>query len=175
MSGKRSRDPLDGETIAVIGAGFGGLSAACYLADAGAEVTLFERDDHPSGCAGRIERDGFRIDTRPSWYLMPAVFDRFFEQFGRSAGEFYDPTELDPGYEVCWKDGDRAAMPADRTGQKGLVRRRRGWGWRQPRRLPRRCGGDLRIRDGAVRLPQSFTSRRWCHTPCTRTRSRPRR
>ena len=112
--------PLAGEAIAVVGAGFGGLSAAAHLADAGADVTIFERNEHPGGYAGRIERDGFRIDTGPSWYLMPEVFDRFFESFGRSTDEFYELTELDPLYEVVWKDGDRATMPADREGQKAL-------------------------------------------------------
>ncbi len=104
----------------MVGAGFGGLSAAAYLADAGADVTVFERNERLGGCAGRIERDGFRIDTGPSWYLMPEVFDRFFGHFGRSTEEFYELTELDPLYEVVWKDGDRAAMPADRAGQKAL-------------------------------------------------------
>ena len=109
---------LTGEEIAVVGAGFGGLSAACHLADAGADVTVLERHDHPGGYAGRIERDGFRIDTGPSWYLMPEVFDRFFERFGRETGEFYELTELDPLYDVRWKDGDRIRMPADREDQK---------------------------------------------------------
>ncbi|MBP1922772.1 phytoene desaturase [Halorubrum alkaliphilum] len=113
-------EPLAGESIAVVGAGFGGLSAAAYLADAGAEVTVLERNAHPGGYAGRIERDGFRIDTGPSWYLMPEVFDRFFEEFGRETEEFYELTELDPLYDVYWKDGDHARMPPDREGQKAL-------------------------------------------------------
>ncbi len=117
---RREAHALEDEEIAVVGAGFGGLSAACYLADAGADVTVFERNEHPGGYAGRIERDGFRIDTGPSWYLMPEVFDRFFDRFGRSTDEFYELTELDPLYEVVWKDGDRATMPADRAGQKEL-------------------------------------------------------
>ncbi len=112
--------PLAGETIAIVGAGFGGLAAAAYLADAGADVTVLERNPHPGGYAGRIERDGFRIDTGPSWYLMPEVFDRFFERFGRKTEEFYELTELDPLYDVYWKDGDHARMPPDREGQKAL-------------------------------------------------------
>ena len=118
--GGSSDEPLWGTQIAVVGAGFGGLSAACYLADAGADVTVFEKNSHAGGYAGRIERDGFRIDTGPSWYLMPEVFDRFFEQFGRSTDEFYELTELDPLYDIYWKDGDHARMPADREGQKQL-------------------------------------------------------
>ncbi len=113
-------EPLADDSIVVVGAGFGGLSAAAYLADAGADVTVLERNSHPGGYAGRIERDGFRIDTGPSWYLMPEVFDRFFERFGRETEEFYELTALDPLYDVYWKDGDHARMPPDRAGQKAL-------------------------------------------------------
>ena len=121
MSEQRSDGrELAGEEIIVVGAGFGGLSAAAYLADAGADVTMLEQHDHPGGYAGRIERDGFRIDTGPSWYLMPEVFDRFFETFGRSTDEFYELTQLDPAYQVNWKDGDEALMPTDRAAQKEL-------------------------------------------------------
>ena len=37
--------------IAIIGAGFGGLSAAFDLVRAGHEVTIFEGSDHPGGLA----------------------------------------------------------------------------------------------------------------------------
>jgi phytoene desaturase len=111
---------LDPESVVVVGGGFGGLSAACHLADAGADVTLLERREEPGGVAGRIERDGFRFDTGPSWYLMPEVFERFFGRFGRRVGDYYDLTRLDPNYRVFWKDGDRADVPADRAGQRAL-------------------------------------------------------
>ena len=111
---------LDSESVIVVGAGIGGLSAACHLADAGADVTVVEQHDHPGGVAGRIERDGFRFDTGPSWYLMPETFERFFGRFGRQPSDYYDLTRLDPNYRVFWKDGDEAAMPADRAGQREL-------------------------------------------------------
>ena len=111
---------LDSESVVVVGAGFGGLSAACHLADAGADVTVVERNAELGGVAGRIEREGFRFDTGPSWYLMPGVFERFFGRFGRRPEDYYDLTRLDPNYRVFWKDGDRADVPADRPGQRAL-------------------------------------------------------
>ncbi|MFB6207571.1 MAG: phytoene desaturase family protein, partial [Haloglomus sp.] len=69
---------LDGERIAVIGGGFGGLSTACYLADAGADVTVLEKNEQLGGRASRLEAEGFKFDMGPSWYLMPDVFERFF-------------------------------------------------------------------------------------------------
>jgi phytoene desaturase len=101
------------DSVSVVGGGIGGLSAACYLADAGADVTLLEQHDTLGGVAGTMETGGFRFDTGPSWYLMPDVFERFFEHFGRSVGEAYALERLDPSYRVFWKDGDRMDVPAD--------------------------------------------------------------
>ena len=108
-----SDESLREQSVGVVGAGIGGLSAAAYLAAAGAEVTVYERAERVGGVAGRLELDGFRFDTGPSWYLLPGLFDRFFEDFGRSADEFYELTRLDPHYRVFWDDGDSADVPAD--------------------------------------------------------------
>jgi phytoene desaturase len=107
-------DGVAGESVVVIGGGFGGLSTACYLADAGADVTLLEKNEQLGGRASRLEVDGFRFDMGPSWYLMPDVFERFFGHFGRSPDEFYELERLDPHYRVFWKDGDRVDVLPDR-------------------------------------------------------------
>jgi len=100
--------------VTVVGGGVGGLSAACTLADAGADVTVVERTDSLGGVTNRLEIDGFTFDTGPSWYLMPETFERFFEHFGRSVDEYYELTRLDPQYRVFYKDGDRLDAEADR-------------------------------------------------------------
>jgi len=104
---------LDGSDVVVIGGGFGGLSTACYLAGAGADVTLLEKNDQLGGRASRLEVDGFRFDMGPSWYLMPDVFERFFGHFGHEPAEYYDLTRLDPHYRIFFKDGDRVDMVPD--------------------------------------------------------------
>ncbi|WP_435183520.1 phytoene desaturase family protein [Halobellus sp. EA9] len=106
-------DALAGADVVVIGGGFGGLSTACYLADAGAEVTLLEKNDQLGGRASRLEVEGFRFDMGPSWYLMPDVFERFFSHFGREPSDYYDLTRLDPHYRIFFKDGDRVDMVPD--------------------------------------------------------------
>jgi phytoene desaturase len=104
-------DSLSGEpAVTVVGGGFGGLSAAAYLAAAGADVRVIERHDRVGGHAGVIERDGFRFDTGPSWYLMPDVFERFFGHFDREPGDYYGLERLDPQYRVFWTDGDRVTV-----------------------------------------------------------------
>ena len=72
-----------GDSVVVIGAGFGGMSAAALLAKKGFDVTVIERNDQPGGRAIVWEDKGFVYDMGPSWYLMPDVFENFFEEFGK--------------------------------------------------------------------------------------------
>ena len=113
-------DAVAGESVVVIGGGFGGLSTACYLADAGAEVTLLEKNDQLGGRASRLETDGFRFDMGPSWYLMPDVFERFFGHFERSPEEYYTLSHLNPHYRVFWKDGDQVDVLPDMEHNRAL-------------------------------------------------------
>ena len=108
-------DSLSSEpSVTVIGGGFGGLSAAAYLAAAGADVRVLERHDRVGGHAGVLERDGFRFDSGPSWYLMPDVFERFFGHFDREPADYYELERLDPQYRVFWTDGDRVTIRPNR-------------------------------------------------------------
>lgn len=84
----------------IIGAGVAGLASAALLAREGHEVLVLEKNTRVGGRTGLLERDGFRFDTGPSWYLMPRVFDHFFELLGTSAEEQLDLRFLEPGYRV---------------------------------------------------------------------------
>lgn len=91
--------------IVVIGAGFSGLSAACYLAKAGHEVTVLEKNSSIGGRARKFETQGFSFDMGPSWYWMPEVFERFYQNFNKTTTDFYDLIRLDPSYRVYWPEG----------------------------------------------------------------------
>ena len=84
----------------VVGAGIAGLATAALLAREGHSVTVLEKNDRVGGRTGRVERDGFRFDTGPSWYLMPSVFEHYFEMLGTSVQEQLDLVHLQPGYRV---------------------------------------------------------------------------
>lgn len=91
----------------VIGAGVAGLATAALLAREGHDVTVLEKNARVGGRAGLVERDGFRFDTGPSWYLMPEVFEHFFELLGTSAADQLDLTYLEPGYRVFSEPAER--------------------------------------------------------------------
>ena len=86
----------------VIGAGFGGISAAAYLARAGYEVDVFEKNEWVGGRARALRKDGFSMDMGPSWYWMPGEHDKWFEDLGRKREEFYDVRRVDPSYKVYY-------------------------------------------------------------------------
>ena len=90
--------------VAIIGAGFSGLSAACYLAKSGHEVTVYEKHNSVGGRARSYSEDGFLFDMGPSWYWMPDVFEKFFGDFGKKVSDYYNLVRLDPGYRVFFKD-----------------------------------------------------------------------
>ena len=92
-----------GKSVVVVGGGIAGIASAGLLARDGYQVTLLEAHSRLGGRAGLWEKDGFRFDTGPSWYLMPEVFDHWFRLMGTSAGEHLSLTKLDPGYRVYFE------------------------------------------------------------------------
>ncbi len=93
-----------GKTISIIGSGFSSLSAACYLAKAGHKVSVFEKNDTVGGRARQLVRDGFTFDIGPSWYWMPDVFEKFFNDFGKSTNDYYQLDKLSPAYKIFFSD-----------------------------------------------------------------------
>lgn len=86
--------------IKIIGSGFSSLAAACYLAQKGHSVTVFEKNATIGGRARQLKRDGFTFDIGPTWYWMPDVFERFFNDFNKKPSEYYDLIKLSPAYQV---------------------------------------------------------------------------
>jgi phytoene desaturase len=94
------------KSISIIGSGFSSLSAACYLAQSGYAVEIFEKNSTPGGRARQLKRDGFVFDIGPSWYWMPDVFEKFFGDFGKKVSDYYQLERLDPGYQVYFGKDD---------------------------------------------------------------------
>lgn len=101
--------------VVVIGSGFSSLSVACYMANAGHKVSVFEKNKSIGGRARQFERDGFKFDMGPTFYWMPDIFERFFADFKKKPADFYQITRLDPGYEIYFGENDTLKESADRT------------------------------------------------------------
>ncbi|WP_336127256.1 phytoene desaturase family protein [Mesoflavibacter sp. CH_XMU1422-2] len=90
--------------IAIIGSGFSALSAACYLAKDGFNVSVFEKNDTVGGRCRQFKKDGFTFDMGPSWYWMPDIFDKFFNDFDKKTSDFYQLDKLAPAYKIFFND-----------------------------------------------------------------------
>lgn len=92
-------------TVAIIGAGPGGLASAVLLASSGAKVTLYEAQDRVGGRSARITRttdrgETYHFDTGPTFFLMPYVLEEIFAAAGRRLGDYCDLRRLDPMYRL---------------------------------------------------------------------------
>ena len=94
------------QSITVIGSGFSSLAASCYLAKAGYDVTIFEKNQTIGGRARQLKRDGFTFDIGPTWYWMPDVFERFFSDFNKKPSDYYTLEKLSPAYSVYFGKND---------------------------------------------------------------------
>ena len=91
--------------IGVIGAGLGGLAAACTLAARGHKVILFEKNDWLGGKAAVLEEQGFRFDMGPTILTVPGVLERVFKEAGRRMEDYLDLHRLDPQWRCFFDDG----------------------------------------------------------------------
>ncbi len=90
--------------VVVIGSGFGGLGAACLLAKSGYQVEVLEKNESLGGRASIFREDGFLFDMGPSWYLMPDIFEHFFELMGERVEDHLQLIKLNPSYRIFFKD-----------------------------------------------------------------------
>jgi phytoene desaturase len=99
--------------ITLLGSGVASLSCASFLAQAGHDVTMLEKNETTGGRARQFEAEGFTFDMGPSWYWMPDVFEEFYQKFGHTTSDFYELVRLDPSYRVFWPEGDHTDVPAN--------------------------------------------------------------
>ncbi|MBM1104817.1 phytoene desaturase [Aurantibacter crassamenti] len=92
------------QKVIIIGSGFSALSASCYLAKAGNEVSVFEKNKTVGGRARQLSKQGFTFDMGPSWYWMPDIFDKFFNHFDKKTSDYYTLDKLSPAYQIFFAD-----------------------------------------------------------------------
>ena len=106
----------------VVGAGLGGLSAACHLAGRGHEVVVIDREAVPGGRAGIIEEDGFRIDCGPTVLTMIGLLEATFAAAGAGLDDYLTLRLLDPTYRACFPDGSELRVRPNRGAMAEEIR-----------------------------------------------------
>jgi phytoene desaturase len=110
-------------SVVVVGAGLGGLSAACHLAGAGYDVTVVEAAGGPGGRAGLLERRGYRFDTGPTVLTMPHLVERCFHAAGVDMADLLRLVPVDPMYRAVYADGSELRVRQDRDAMTEEIRR----------------------------------------------------
>lgn len=99
--------------VVIIGAGIGGLATANLLAKAGFDITVVEKNSQPGGRAGIRKSKGFIFDTGPSWYLMPDVFQHYFELLNTPVSHELDLIRLTPAYKVFFENAEPVSITSN--------------------------------------------------------------
>ena len=56
----------------------------------------------------------------PSWYWMPDIFEKFYNDFEHTTSDFYKLKRIDPSYKIFWEDNTSNNIPADYDELKSL-------------------------------------------------------
>jgi len=99
--------------VAIIGSGISSLATSSFLAREGYDVTIYEKNATIGGRARQFHVNDFVFDMGPSWYWMPDVFERFYNEFGYKTSDFYELKRLDPSYRVYWNDSSYTNVPSN--------------------------------------------------------------
>jgi len=99
--------------VVVVGAGLGGLAAACRLAKQGLSVVMLEKNDTVGGKVNVVEAGGYSFDTGASLLTMPHVLEELFEFCGQRLSDYLQLIELDPICRYFWPDGTSLDATSD--------------------------------------------------------------
>ncbi len=103
----------------IIGAGIGGLAAACRLAAQGHRVTVLETASSFGGKAHELlltaDTTGhpYRFDTGPSLFTLPELVDDVFRAAQRDPAAYFRYDRLDPVTAYFFADGTHLTAWAD--------------------------------------------------------------
>ncbi len=126
-------------TVAVVGAGPGGLTAGMILASRGYRVIVFERADIVGGRSRALHVGDYVFDTGPTFLMMGFLLQEVFALSGRRLEDYVQLVELDPLYRLTYDDVSllstrdheemkarvEAAFPGNGPGLDSFMRRER--------------------------------------------------
>ena len=103
----------DRATVAVVGAGIGGLAATLDLAASGHDVILLERRDVPGGKIRQVHAGGKGVDSGPTVFTMRWVFEELFQAAGLNLDDHVTLSSSPVLARHSWPDGSRLDLFTD--------------------------------------------------------------
>lgn len=91
--------------IVIIGAGIGGLSAACALARSDANITVVEKNNHAGGKIRQSDSQLGPVDIGPTVLTMPDIFETLFQLNGETLEDYVGLIPLKILARHFWDDG----------------------------------------------------------------------
>jgi phytoene dehydrogenase-like protein len=116
------------KTIAIVGAGLGGLTAGNLLVDRGHKVTIFESFTRPGGYTAGFRRQGYYFESGTLSFESSGVFEKMMADLGLSGRLPLVRMKMrmvSPHFDfvadslAALKDALYAAFPGDRAGLDG--------------------------------------------------------
>lgn len=77
------------KSIAIVGSGIAGISAAIRLRLQGFNVIVFEANNYPGGKLTAFACNGYRFDMGPSLFTMPQFVEELFTIAGRNPKDYF--------------------------------------------------------------------------------------
>ena len=122
------------KSVAIIGAGIGGLCTGIELLLNGYEVSIYEKNKVPGGVLRTITSpDGaYRFEESASIVINPKTYHKFFKKLGLDPNAYFCDKDLKNLYHVYFHDGRFFYAPHDRKAmetalQKNFAGDVRGW------------------------------------------------
>lgn len=92
------------KSISIIWWGIWGLATAVLMAKDGHDVSVYEKNECLWWRASIFSEKGYTFDMWPSWYLMPDLFEKFFNEIGENIHDHLDLAQLSPSYKVFYPE-----------------------------------------------------------------------
>ncbi len=112
---------MNHQSVIVIGAGIGGISAAIHLAKRGYHVTVVEKNSRPGGRCDHFSRDGHTFDTGPTLLTMRPLYETEFAAMGVPMCDLLNLIRVDPTYHLVFDDGRQLALTCDMTSMQAQL------------------------------------------------------
>jgi len=112
---------MSDKPVVVVGAGLGGLAAACTLSARGHKVVLLERSEWLGGKAAQLNESGFRFDMGPTILTVPSVLKRIFTEAKKPIEDYLELVCLDPQWRSFFTDGTTLDLVSDTDQMKTIL------------------------------------------------------